>query len=316
VPFYTFSFEHRRWRPYVVASVVFLGGLAVGLGSLEFFARNIVPRMSRIEGRMVREYTEALACTKDEAREVLLLVGNSQLDEGVEMGTLGLTLGPRWEVRRFPIEQTAFYDWRYGILRLAGDGCRLKVFGLVLAPAYVVEDAVRGEYSASYLLRAHDVLALGRELRLHPTQMCDLLLGTFSRFYAVRIEVRKVLLGRLVPNMGSLVELIRPPVSGNRDYQTYYRVARDRLGGLRAAGEAKGIRVLLILHPSAQANDGTQEVVRAAHDVGMEVIAVGGARFSSRDFRDGHHLNESGARRFTAALAPALSRVLNGVDRE
>ena len=68
-----------------------------------------------------------------------------------------------------------------------------------MAPSYLVDDGIRGEYSASYLFAPSDVLALGRELRVHPTELFELMLGTFSRFYAVRLEVRKVLLGRLVP---------------------------------------------------------------------------------------------------------------------
>lgn len=303
------SYTSSSDTDYRRAIAILLAGAALCVTGLEMAARLLLPRLSRIEGRMVREHTAALRI-----RDGVLLVGNSMLDEGVDTGALQKMLPGGWNVYRFPVGQTAYHEWKYGLRRLAADGSRPRMIAAVLTPNYVLVDSIRGDYSAHYLLRSADLIPLGRDMDLHPTRIAGLWAGIHSKFFATRTEIRKVFLAKLLPRMPELINLIlrngRAPMQPAPE--DYYRIGSGRLRALRE--QAGSTPLVLIVHPSPHAHDGTEQIARAAREAGVAVVSVPEGLFTEADFRDGHHLTSAGALKFTVAIAPRLSDILRSAD--
>lgn len=299
-------------------AVVFLTVTALLLVAVEAGARLFVHRISRIEGRVAAEYKAALQVhSTGRPPRQLLLVGNSLLEESMPASLLRPGWLQGWQATRFPIEQTSTLDWTYGLPRLAHDGCRPDVYGLLMSPDYLNITFSRGEYAAFYLLQPRDLLGISSQLQLHPTRMASVGLGIYSKFFALRTDIRKVLLGRTLPGMSDLATLL---VGRGKDQQMdqeeYYRQALPRLQALRAGAARTGSGFVLIVHPpSAHVTiDGTAAILRAARDAGIEAVAPAeGTRFSESDFRDSHHLNEAGARKFMQSIHPGLQAALERV---
>jgi len=297
-------------------SLVFLAVTVVLLLAVEAGARLFVHRISRIEGRVAAEYKAALQVhSNGRPPRQLLLIGNSLLDESVPSSLLPPGWLQGWQATRFPIEQTSTLDWTYGLLRLSQDGCRPDVHGLVMSPDYLTNTFSRGEYSAFYLLRLRDLIGIGSQLQLHPTRITSVGLGIYSKFFALRTDIRKVLLGRVLPGMSALATLlVGRGTEQPMDQEAYYRQALPRLQALRAAAIQAGSGVILIVHPPSAhvTSDGTAAILRAARDAGIEAVApAAGSRFDESDFRDSHHLNETGARKFMQSINPGLQAALD-----
>ena len=291
-------------------AVVFLAGVLVLLAAVEAGARLFVHRISRIEGRVAAEYQAALRIhANSHPPRQLLMVGNSLLEESVPAALLRPDWLQGWQATRFPIEKTSTLDWIYGLPRLYQDGCQPDAYGLVMSPAFLTgANFSRGEYSALYLLRLRDLVAISGELQLHPTRIASLGLGIYSKFFALRTDIRKVLLGRALPGMAGLAALLvgRGP-DRPMEQEEYYRQALPRLQAIRKTAAQAGSRIVLIIHPPSPfiAEDGTAAVLRAARDAGVEAVAPDPAsRFSQSDFRDSQHLNETGARKFIQSIGP------------
>lgn len=290
------------------ATVLFLAGVVFWYAGLELAGRYLTPRLSRIEGRVDTEFRAALQVR---APNAFLLTGNSLLDAGVDMKQLGPALAPEWQTSRFVIEQTVFHDWKYGVPHLVAKGSQPRVFGLVLSTTHVLMAATRGDYSAPFLFSPADSIRLGQELHFHPTQTFGLLLSSVSRFFGVRAEIRKVLLGRLLPGMGDLSRLFVP--QGGRHFTTEeaYRIGTERMRDWKQMEEQAGRRIVLIIHPSPHLNDGTAEILRAARENNVTAVAGDVEAFTDPDFLDGHHLNSTGAAKFTQQLIERLPKALH-----
>ena len=190
-------------------AVVFLAVTALLLVAVEAGTRLFVHRINRIEGRVAAEYKAALQVhsTGHPPRQ-LLLVGNSLLEESVPASLLRPDWLQGWQATRFPIEQTSTLDWTYGLPRLSQDGCRPDVYGLMMSPDYLNNTFSRGEYAALYLLRPQDLISISGPLQLHPTRMASVGLGIYSKCFALRTDIRKVLLGHALPGMRALARLL------------------------------------------------------------------------------------------------------------
>jgi len=65
---------------------------------------------------------------------------------------------------------------------------------LMLSSEQLQLDSLRGDYTATWLMRPIDVFDAGQTLDLHPTVQSGLLFSTFSRFLGLRTEIRKAAL--------------------------------------------------------------------------------------------------------------------------
>jgi hypothetical protein len=242
-------------------------------------------------------------------------VGNSLLDEDVRFDDVRAALGEEWDTRRFVVEQTFFLDWYYGLRRLFREGARPDVVVLMLTARQWVRDDIRGDYTAQYLMSAADVPAAARELGLNATQTTNLALSSVSTFWGARAELRNFVLGRLMPDLGRLMDyssVVDARVLVDDDVAP---AARVRIARLKTLTDANGARLVILLPPIMNHHDGAVGLLRAASDVGVAAFRpVASGSLDANLYRDsGFHLNADGARQFTAILIPALRRELTAV---
>ena len=185
------------------------------LALVEIGTRLLVRRISRVEGRAGAEYEAAIAPAPASGKPVVLLLGNSLLDAALDFPRLRNEAAERWDVRRFVVENTSYYDWHYGIRRLFAGGARPQVVMLMLNGGQLASSGSRGEYSAYTLVSRDDIFHFAEDLNLHPTNAANVVFANLSMFYGLRSEIRKVLIGKVLPDLPSLtVRLLPAPLEG------------------------------------------------------------------------------------------------------
>jgi hypothetical protein len=300
-------------NPVRAASLLLAGCVLVALG-VEAIARVGFDRVSKIQRRMADEYRVARAIGRDGAAQAghLLVVGNSLLDEDVRFDDLRAALGTEWDARRFVVEQTFYLDWYYGLRRLFHDGARPDVVVLMLSTRQWVRSDIRGDYSAHYLMTAVDVPAAARDLGLNATQTTNLALSNVSKFWGARAELRNFVLGRLMPDLGRLMDFSSVVDTRTIVDDEVAPVAQERIARLKALTDANGATLVILLPAVLNPQDGAAGLVRAASAVGVPTLRpVESGAFAPQLYRDaGFHLNQVGASEFTARLIPALRQQL------
>jgi hypothetical protein len=299
----------QRSQSYAKAIVLAFLCFVVLLGLLETGMRAAFDRFSRIGGRIAGEYALArsIAPAKPGDPPAILVVGNSLLLEGVDFPDLQQRVTSA-RVSRFVVENTNWLDWYYGIRRLLAEGTRPKAIILCMNTPQLMSSAIRGEYSSYYLFQARDIPAVARDAQYNLTRASGLVFAHYSRFYADRNNLRSFLLNRLD---GAYVDMmfqmtVRPaPASSGAEIE---RVAEVRLAALKAAGDATGVRCILLIPPGF--TSGEKEIRAAADRVGAEVwVPIPQNALPHSDYKDDYHLNQHGAAIFTEALASRLKNL-------
>jgi hypothetical protein len=283
---------------------VFLIGIEVG-------TRRFIVRMSRVESREDAEYREAVAMRPAGGRGAVLFAGNSLMGVGLDFDRVRAGLASTWDARRLYVDSTAYFDLYYGLRRLYAEGARFNAVVVFLPPQYLIANAVRGDYFAYRLMRLSDVFSVARNIGFERTATANLAFANISAFYGLRAEFRKVLLGRLMPDMPALMSLAtRKPGAPVLPDEVTYRRALPRLQGYRELAGRQHLRIFLVLPPQP-APTGMAAVQRAGAAAGVTVLRVPQETTTPADFLDGFHLNPEGKQKFTAALLPELRRVLD-----
>jgi len=266
--------------------------------------------MTRIES----EYRGVIQWPRQgDARRVIVL-GNSLLMIDVDYPDFERRLGPGWTTRRFVVEQTTYLDWLYALRRIRDAGARADAFVLMLSPRQFIITQSLGSYSAFRMYQAKDVLAASRDLDLHPTQTADMLVSHYSAFFGLRRELRKVLLGRLMPSLPALTGLISQNTPPLLTEEEVYEGARPRLERLKQEAAAVGAGFVFIVAPTQGNEDQSPAMVRAGRDAGVPVVVAPITRqLGPADYQpDGFHLLPRGAARYTESLTPVLAEALHG----
>jgi hypothetical protein len=292
------------------------GCVLVGL-AMETAARVGLDRASRIQRRMAQEYREARAIGQDRTpgRHVLV-VGNSLLDEGVQFDRLREALATRFDTRRYMVEQTVYYDWYYALRRLYREGARPDIVVMMLGTGHWLSSNIRGDYSAQYLMSLEDIPEAAEALDLHPTQATGLLFAGVSKFWGARVEMRNFVLGRLMPDVGRLMNFSSAVDARAVIDQDVIPILAERIARMRAVTDAHGSQLVLLVAPVLNPADGSSGLMAAAGSQGVPVLCpVPSGTLGPQLYRDGFHLNPTGAALFTERLIPVLARELEGETR-
>lgn len=297
----------------VRATVLLLAGLIALFVVAELGTRLVIGHLSHSLSRIRLESSAAkqIGGAAGDTRQ-LLMVGNSLLIAGVDVDALNEPLQPKWRGVRFGIEQTTYYDWYFGLKRLAAEGSRPNAIVVCFEPRHLIGSSVRTEMFAHYLMRMRDTFEVSQVLELNPTATADLLLANVSEFWALRKEIRKNVLGRLMPELPRLAKLIAhgggsPPPQGEALVST----ARSRLQALRATADAAGAKLIVVLMPPM---DSAQ--VPALQVLGTNIGVPILMPLTDQDLQpddyepDQYHLSEVGRLRFTRALTNDLMKIL------
>jgi len=279
----------------------------------EIGARLFVPKMSNALTRLNLESNaaRAMAITGNAPKE-MLIVGNSLLMAGVDVAQLNGPLEPAWRGVRFGMEQTQFYDWYFGMKRLTADGARPSAFVVCFEPRHLIASSVRTELFAHYLMRTRDTLEVAQALDLTPSGTADLFIANTSTLWALRKEIRKNVLGRLLPSMPQLTRLItRGGGAPSPQLDEILSVGKERLTAMRAIAEAADAKLIVVLMPPLTAEH-TPALQQLGRELGVPILTP----LTDRDLApddyepDQYHLNANGRLRFTAALAGQLQVAL------
>ena len=300
-------------RRYRRASGLFVLCLVALVAVAETGTRAFIHDVSNLLRRMRQESRAAAGLAPSPATpHPLLLVGNSLLVAGVDPPVLDSLLRPRHSVTRFAVEQTTYLDWYFGARRLIGGGARPDVIVLTFEQRHLLGRTVRDEIFAHYLMAPGDLLSVAHAVDLSPTATSELFFANVSDFWGLRKEIRKNLLGRLIPSLPALTGLMTrgspaPPV----DTMSLLTQGAERLRALRAYGDRHGVRFVLALTPPLSARDA--DFMRRLGDAnGISVLGpLDDTKLMPGDYdRDGYHLSEQGRVRYTAALASAIQAAL------
>lgn len=286
--------------------------------SIELVTRTVLVKISRVEMRQIKEYENTVRIPSHPASgRRLLVVGNSLLLEGVDFPALTTALKTGWSAQRFVVDDTSYYDWYYGLRRLYGEGAKYDAVALVLTAQQLTASRVRGSYFARRLMSPPDFFAVARDVGMHPTEAVDLFFSSISEFYGLRSELRKVLLGRLMPGLPSLTARFNTYPRWMPDSEQIYRMSIDRLSALRDLSNRFGTRFLLVIPPISRSADldGSRDVLRAGTATGVTIlIPIPSGSLPTSQYSDGFHLNNSGAKHFTTAFVSTLNDTLSAME--
>jgi hypothetical protein len=315
MPSFTSSSEVRTGSGVERRDIALLIALLAAIGLMfEFGTRFGVVRLSRITSRMHTEYKQAVEVKNGERTEVLLL-GNSLLDAAVDAPRLQKALVPDIEVTRLMIEQTSYFDWYYGMRRLFDEGARPDVVVLCLSARHLISSAVRDDFFAHYMMKATDLPSVAANLDLHPTQAMNMLFANASHFYGMRSEIRKVVMGRLMPGTKPLMALITRVDNRPLTDDEVRTGALARLREYKEVAHRYGSEFVFLMPPLV-GNDRSEIVAEAGAALNVPVVALPPGRFKRADFSDGYHLSPRAAVTYTEEIIPRLRNVIAGVKND
>jgi hypothetical protein len=241
----------------------------------------------------------------------IVLLGNSLLLEGVNVQSLTKQTEPRAIPVPYFVLATEYYDWYFGLKRLFAEGVRPRYVLLGLSPNQFASSNTRGEYSARFLFRWEDLIAVAHDTHMNATATSSLVLGHVSEFWSTRQITRGYLLGELLPGVSALLHDVGTGRDPAIPEATLKALATDRLASLDALCRTNGAQFLFVVPPSYQT--GSETIAEAGRDLHVPVLVpvandeLDGSSFQS----DGIHLNEKGAAIFTNRLAADLQKLIS-----
>lgn len=296
----------RSANNYLAWSIGALLCLALFCAAIEGLTRFGFSHISRIEARIAEDHKAALAIRKSD-RPTMLLVGNSLMLEGIDRQRLRDSLDGNAHAVLFPIEQTQYFDWYYGLRRLFAEGSRPDLVVLCMSAEHLVTSRIRGDYSAYYLFRLADIPQIRRDINYDLTKTSSLVLSRFSLFYAGRSPLRNFVLVRTDPAYAAMLQRLAG-VQGQAHFppdREMERIAEARLTDLRTLCSSHGAQFAFLLAPGF--GPGEAPLVEAGARSHTDVMVPFHLNELGLDkFRDGFHLNATGAQMFTARVADLL----------
>lgn len=278
------------------------------IAGLEIGTHHLVYQVSR---NLSRIHNEALVAAQirggAEGRKEVLLVGNSLLIHDVDVKKLEQGLVPNQHVQQFAIQATTYYDWYYALRGLLADGARPDRVVVCLEARHIVLSSVRNEIFAHYLMKRRDLFDVRRSLHLTGTETFDLLVANTSIFYALRKELRQVLLQYVLPELPQLTAMIAVAPKPQPDPVVLRTLGAARLTALRELMMNSQAELVLVLMPPVEP-ESSQILRQVSEQVGLRMLVpLSESDLTDEDYQpDGYHLNQHGRDKFTEALIPLL----------
>jgi hypothetical protein len=304
--------SQSRSREFGRHSALLILFVVAVLGSVELIVRLGLHRVSRIEGRTESEHRSALAIRSgSNTSPTVLVIGSSLLLFAVDFPEFRNLLQPRYSAVRYAVEQTAYWDWYYGLRALYARGARPDVVVLMLTAEYLASDDLRGDYFAYRMMLPLDTLRVSKDAHLSPTQTFSLFLASFSAYYGTRAETRKFILSKTIPDVRQLRNALAPPPTAPFDPKRTTAVLAPRLRQLDELVSRNGGRLVYVEAPALEPSyePRIREAAAIAHV--PVLVPMSAAALSPGDFFDGQHVSAATAARYTPLLAESLRQVLS-----
>jgi len=286
---------------------VILAGICLIGVTFEAIAVFGLHRMSRIEHRIDEEYRDvrALPAYSSADTPTMLLLGNSLLLEGVDLDSLRTSVAGKYDVHRLVIEQTEYLDLYYVLRKLFRSGSRPHDVVLCLSVPHLIADDNRGEFMARYMDTV-DVAALTRRKGMDATTTSNYFFAHWSDWYASRAEIRKFVLGTILPDARDLATVLGYRPAPKIPIAEIEAKGAPRLLELKELCDQYGSRLTILVPPSLR-EDNVESLVKVGDKLGVRVLVPERTSEANRSmFRDGVHLNPAGAQIFTTKLGSEL----------
>lgn len=292
-------------------TVLLLLTVLVVLGMAECISAFAFDHTSKVQRREVSQ-RQSLSAVRDGggATAHIAVLGNSLMLEGLRIPALQDKIGPRVVPVPYFVLATGYYDWLFGLKRLFAEGSRPRYLLLGLSPLQLASSSTRGDYSARYLFQAQDLLEIARRTHMDATSSAGFILSHYSEFYGTRDVIRRFLILQLLPSVAQLYQRLGASQAEQIDEATLSVEAAERLQEINQLCRENGSRFMLVVPPSYQKGAETIMRVGSNHHIAVLVPVHSGILDNSYYQPDGFHLNESGARIFTARLAADLFKEL------
>lgn len=288
--------------------VCLLAGLLIIFAGLEFGSPVILAHLSNTERRITSEMQDAraLQSTTQDGRPTVLLVGNSLLLEGVQLGALRNGLASQYAVSRLGIEQTHYLDWYFGLRRLLVEGARPDLIVLSLATDQLASPLSLGESFAHRQMLARDLPRVVRESDLDRTAESSYFFAHWSNWLGDKGFIRQCVMILLVPHFRQLAGRIADHDPRVDDDTVLVGRAKQRLPELRDLAQQYGVRIVVLVPPSLR-EDHSAEIQELGKQVGIPVWVLSPpGEFPRQLYRDGFHLNAQGSAIFTERLSQQI----------
>lgn len=295
------------------AIVVLLAALLGYFCALEVVTRVAFPRINHVWHTIEADHLRAVSLRPDASDKsvTMLIVGNSYLEVGVNRDSLQEEIAPDYLLANLPMSGTSYLDWYFGLHRLFAEGSRPAIVGVCLSTRDLLSDATSGGSFANSLMLKRDILRVKHESHLDNTAASEYFFASFSSWMGHRGEIHNWVLRKTAPRINDLVPYFRLK---NRPLPPASDVVTKALPRLRLLNELcreNGSRFFLLIPPTRDVNDSSNEIQAAAAKEGLLVVLpFQHAELPENVFLDGAHLNPKGAALFTERLGPTLLQSL------
>jgi hypothetical protein len=290
-----------------------LAGLLIYFCALEAVTRAGFSRINHVWRILDADHRQAVALRPTASQEPtpMLIVGNSYLEVGVNRENLQQEISPAYSVAYMPFSGTSYLDWYFGLRRLFAEGSRPAIVGVCLSPRDLISDATSSESFANALMLKRDLLRVKRESHVDNTVLSEFFFANVSSWLGHRSEIRSWILRRYMPGTITLADNFRPKNRPLPPAETIVTKALPRLRALNQLCNENGARFFLLIPPSLDVRDASNELQAAAASEGIVVLLpFQHAELPESAFLDGAHLNPRGAALFTERLGPTLLQSL------
>jgi len=293
--------------------IILLSAMLVYICSLEVVTRVAFPRVNHIWRILQADHRIAISLhpSSEQRSATMLMVGNSYLEVGVNRDNLQREIAPAYSITYVPMSGTSYLDWYFGLRKLFAEGSRPATVGVCLSTRDLLSDTTYGESFAHALMLRSDLLRVKKEGHLDNTMTSDYFFDSLSGWMGHRAEIHGWLLRKVALGMTELASYLKPQNRPLPPSDVIVAKALPRLRMLNELSQQYGARFFLLIPPTMDVQDASNEIQAAAAKEGILVLLpFQHAEMPESLFLDGSHLNPQGAALFTDRLGPTLLQSL------
>lgn len=292
---------------------VLLAAMFLYVCALEVTALLAFPHINHIWRILRADHLAAISlrASAQQNSATMLMVGNSYLEVGVNRENLQREIAPAYSIAYLPMSGTGYLDWYFGLRKLFAEGSRPAIVGVCLSTRDLISDRTYGESFAHALMLRSDLLRVKNASHLDNTVASDYFFDSMSSWMGHRSEIHDWLLRKADPGINGLVSYLKPRNQPLPSSDVILAKALPRLRALNELAQEYGARFFLLIPPTMDVRDASNEIQQAAAKEGILVLLpFQHAELPETAFVDGAHLNPQGAQLFTERLGPTLLQSL------
>ncbi|MGB2682236.1 MAG: hypothetical protein WBE39_13080 [Candidatus Competibacter sp.] len=306
-----FNFKKLDYPKAIFLLLISIVFYLILLESITFFGMKTVNKTAK---RMHEDYRKVLQIdhNRGDQKPPLLLVGNSLLLLGVDRNKLTDGLSSKYTITFWPIENTGYLDWYFGLRRIFAEGSRPSYVILCLSMSQLTSKSLNSENFAYYMMDLNDLFLVKQAADLNVNTVGNYFFANFSSWLGNRWGIRNWIMEAWLPNADLLAKAFIPRAAQNikRDDNLLLELSKTRLQALLDLCKAHRAKFLFLIPPTLNKGSSLEATIAAARQANIPVLVPYSPGELSKDhFSDGFHLNQKGALVFTQRLTSVLKEI-------